>query len=139
MMMMMRSCTLCIAILLGSTACAQKMRFNPSTAVPAADAWAKVTRDTNNNARIRIDVRHLANPQRLDPPREVYVVWAETPDARTLNLGRLAVDKNRRGTLESTTSLREFRLLISAEHLADAVASSPSRQTYMATDFFRVN
>jgi hypothetical protein len=136
--MTMRYLAVCAALLLLGTACAQKVAFNPSSTVPAADVKAKVARDSNNNAQIELNVEHLADPKRLDPPKDVYVVWAETPGGRTSNLGRLMVDKDRRGTLKTTTSLEEFRLLVSAEYLSAANASSPGTFPILVTDFFRV-
>jgi hypothetical protein len=70
--------------------------------------------------------------------KDVYVVWVETPGGRTFNLGRLMVAKDRRGTLKTTTSLEEFRLLVSAEYLSAANASSPGTFPILVTDFFRV-
>ena len=135
--MIMRLFTACVLVLLLSGACAQTVVFHPSSVVPAADATAKIERDANKNARIALTVKHLADPQRLAPPKAVYVVWAETPEGRTLNLGKLVGDENRHGTLQTTTSLPEFRLLISAEDLTTASASSPNGQIILTTSFFR--
>jgi hypothetical protein len=65
---------MCVVLVLLNTACAQKVRFNAATAIPTAEAVATITRDDNNNARITLEVEHLADPQRLDPPKEVYKV-----------------------------------------------------------------
>ncbi|WP_143301607.1 hypothetical protein [Candidatus Entotheonella palauensis] len=78
----------------------------------------------------------MAPPQSLVPPRTLYVVWAEAPTGRTINLGRLLVNKNRSAKFEGVTPLEKFRLLITAEDLADV--EEPSQQVVLSTDMLRV-
>lgn len=85
--------------------CAQKVDFQARPVVPASDVTAKVTRDRNDNAKIKLNIDHLAQPQSLVPPRAYYVVWAETPQGRTINLGRLKVNDNRSAKFEGVTPL----------------------------------
>jgi hypothetical protein len=126
-----------VILMLGTyLGCAQKVDFQARPMVPASDVTAKVTRDRNENAKINLDIDHLAQPQSLVPPRALYVVWAETPQGRTINLGRLKVNDNRSAKFEGVTPLEKFRLLITAEDQADALV--PSRQIVLATEMFRV-
>lgn len=130
-----RYLVLCLLILLVSTGCAQKVAFNPSPEAPAAQAEATITKDANGNTRIALQVVHLAPAKNLTPPKDAYVVWAETPDGRTINLGRLVVGKNRQGQFEGVTPLKEFRLLISAE---DLVAANTPSKPILVTEVMRV-
>jgi hypothetical protein len=134
--MKIRDVGLHVLVLVVCVACAQRVVLRPSSHVPAAEATAKITRDANDNAKILLKVSYLAFPERLNPPRSVYVVWAETPQGRTINLGRLRIGKRHQGTFEGRTSLHEFRVFITAEDIA--AASTPSQQVVFVTDVVRV-
>jgi hypothetical protein len=124
-----------LALLL-SVGCAQKVAFYPEQVTPAAEATARVTRDANDNTKLQLRVKHLALPQRLSPPKALYVVWAQTPQGRTMNLGRLIVKSNRTGAFTGVMPLDEFRLLITAEDVADAIA--PSAKVVLSTRVIRM-
>src|ERR687886_662398 len=79
--------------------CARKMVFATSPVVPAAEGAVKLKKDRNNNYRIVLNVINLADPKRLDPPRNTYVVWAETEQNGTQNIGQL---KTASGLLSKT-------------------------------------
>jgi hypothetical protein len=119
-----------------SFGCSQKVAFQTMPVVPATKVDAKVTRDTNNNARIRLDIKHLAPPNRLTPRKSTYTVWAQTPSGRTINLGRLRVKKNRSAKFETVTPLEKFRILITAEDVANAI--DPSQHVVLGTEIFDV-
>ena len=134
--MRLRDLSFCILVLATSVSCAQRLVMTPSTAVPAAEATAKITQDANDNAEISLRVQYLAPPQNLNPPKAMYVVWAETPAGRATNLGRLAIKNGRRGTFRGVTPLHEFRLLITAEDLP--LTETPSPYVVLSTEVFRV-
>ncbi len=119
-----------------SVGCAHKVAFDPEPMTPAAEATARVTRDTNENTKLQLRVKHLALPQRLSPPKALYVVWAQTLQGRTMNLGRLMVKSNRTGTFTGVLPLKEFRLLITAEDVADVI--TPSEKVVLSTRVIRV-
>ncbi|RZL68948.1 MAG: hypothetical protein EOO93_02955 [Pedobacter sp.] len=57
--------------------------------VPAAEGRVKVTKDDNNNFSLNIKVTNLAEPSRLQPKKEMYVVWLVTENNLTKNIGQL--------------------------------------------------
>ncbi len=74
-------------------------------------------------ARVDVSVRKLPDPWKFGP-FSTYVLWAVTADGRANNLGSLEVE-NGRGSLEATTSLSQFALIVSAEpHFA---VTAPSK------------
>ncbi len=135
--MVFRNSFLSVALLTLVLGCAQTVAFRGSPDVPAALGEAKVSQDSNGNSVIKIEVKHLAPPQNLSPAKEMYVVWAQAPQGRVINLGQMIVGPNRVGRFEGVTPLREFRLAITAEDLA-AVAT-PSKQEILRTETFTVN
>ena len=117
---------------LGSAACASKVVFPISPTVPAADARAKVALDDNGNTKISLTVKHLAAPERLFPPRSVYVVWIQPPDDAETNLGALRPDEDLEGQIVGVTPYTRFRVLITAED--EPTVRSPSSQIVLATE-----
>jgi hypothetical protein len=70
-----------------------------------------VSKDDNGNSVVAIEVNHLAPPQNLNPRKEFYVVWAQVPQGRTVNLGQMTVGENRVGEFRGVTPLHQFRIL----------------------------
>lgn len=90
--------------------------MNVSTAIPAAEGTVKFGKARNDNTRIDLTVKHLADPAKLTPPANNYVVWLRPDkDAPAQNIGALIVDKNLTGKLDTVTALRRFDLFITAE------------------------
>ena len=127
-----------VAVLgLAGAACAHKVVFPTSPTVPAADARAKVELDDNGNAQISLTVNHLATPDRLFPPRSVYVVWIQPPDEDGSNLGQLRLDENLKGRIVGITPFTRFRVVITAED--EATVRFPGSQVVLATDTIEAN
>ena len=88
-------------------------RMNASPLVPAAEGHAKVGEARNGNTSIDLTVKHLADPQKLTPPANNYVVWLRpNKDAPAQNIGALIVDKDLVGRLNTVTALRTFNLFV---------------------------
>lgn len=102
------------------TSCATKVEFPVSKIVPEADVTAKVKQDGNDNYKIDLKVENLTSPERLDPPKEMYVVWIETAKG-TKNIGKLNMSSGmfsstRKGSISTTTAFQPNRILITAEN-----------------------
>lgn len=120
-------------------ACARKIAFQTSTVEPAAVGKVKIKKDKNNNYSMQVNVEHLGSPQRLTPAKEVYVVWAETPDNQEKNVGRIVVgasmfSKELTGSLNTVLLFQPKRVFITAE--MQAQVDSPGTQVVMTTDAF---
>lgn len=118
-----RAAALFVVIVLAA-ACARKIRFETSRVVPAAQGTVKVKRDNNSNYSIKIDIRHLADPTRLRPPRSVYVVWIETSGRGAKNLGRLKTfsglfSNTLSASMEAVSPFKPTRIFITAEDRAN--------------------
>ena len=119
--------------------CARKIVFQTSTVEPAAVGKVKIKKDRNNNYSMQVSVEHLGSPQRLTPAKEVYVVWAETPDNQLKNVGRIVVgasmfSKELTGSLNTVLLYQPRRVFISAE--MQAQVDSPGTQVVMTTSSF---
>ena len=112
--------TLAITLLFGS--CAKKVRFTPSASVPA-EGFVKIKKDENKNYSIEIKLSNLAEPERLQPPRKVYIVWVETKTNGIKNVGQLKSSKGLfsnalEGTLTTVTAFEPVRVFSTAEDTA---------------------
>lgn len=121
------------------TSCATKASFQTSEVVPAARGSVKVKKDNNNNYEISIKISGLAETNRLDPKKQVYVVWMETDDKAIKNLGRITsssglLSKSLKATFENVTPFKPVKVFITAEDQADL--SFPGSQIVLTTGRF---
>jgi hypothetical protein len=93
------------------------MQLGTSSEIPGAEGVVKLRQTSNGNTEIKLAVKHLAPPARIEPTSAVFVVWVRGLEAGGLpqNLGALRVNKNLSGKLKAVTPLREFDLFITCE------------------------
>ena len=119
--------------------CARKIVFQTSPIVPAAQGFVKVKKDKNNNYALQIDVRNLAEPRRLDPPKQTYVVWIETERNGTKNIGQMnspsgLFSSKLKASLTAVTPFKPISVFITAEDNADI--RYPGMQVVLRTRTF---
>lgn len=107
-----------MAFLLSS--CGTTSHFEASSIVPAAEGVVKVKKDNNNNYKIDINIHNLAEPEKLQPARNTYVVWMEGEDNQTKNIGQIKsshsiLSKSLKGTFESVSAVKPRKIFITAE------------------------
>jgi hypothetical protein len=103
--------------LLAATCGAATFELGRSSEIPAAEGKVKLRQTSNGNVEIKLAVKHLAPPARIEATSAVFVVWVRGLEAGAApqNLGALRVSKNLSGKLRSTTSLRAFDFFITCE------------------------
>ncbi len=110
--------------------CARKVAFTTSTVVPAAQGSVKVKKGENNNYNIELNIIRLADPKRLNPPKDTYVVWMETEQNGTKNIGQLETStslfsKTLKSSLETVTPFKPTRFFVTAEDNANIQQPGP--------------
>jgi hypothetical protein len=94
----------------------QEYPMKGSNSVPAAAGIVKVQRDKDNgNTKLDIRVWHLANPSRLTPPANAYIVWVRPRDGAAVKQGAIRVDKDQKGEVKLVTEAKDFEVFITAE------------------------
>lgn len=121
--------------------CATKATFLSSSIVPAAKGTVKVKKDGNNNYVIQIKLSNLAESTRLQPPKKTYVVWMETNDNRTKNIGQVIsstgfMSKKLKGSMETVSSFRPHKIFITAEDDANIQYPSSASDIVLTTNNF---
>ena len=119
--------------------CSKKISFQTSSVVPAAQGSVKVKKDDNNNYSIDLNVIRLADPKRLEPSKSTYVVWIETEQNGSKNIGSLNTSssffsKTLKSSLKTVSPFKPVSLFITAEDNADI--QYPGTQVVLRTNRF---
>lgn len=125
-----------IALFLFASCGTSKYNFSTSSVVPAAEGKVKVKKDGNSNYKISLDIMRLAEPQRLNPSKAMYVVWMETEQNGSKNIGQLKtssgfLSKTLKSSLTTVTSFKPTGFFITAED--DASIQYPGGQVVLST------
>ena len=133
------SIALIFILVLSLASCSRKISFQTSSVVPAAEGSVKVKKDKNNNYSIDLNVIRLADPKRLDPSKSTYVVWIETAENGSKNIGSLntsssMLSKTLKSSLKTVSPFKPVSLFITAEDNADI--QYPGTQVVLRTDRF---
>jgi hypothetical protein len=128
-----------LMILFSFNSCATEAKFLTSSVVPAARGTVKVKQDNNNNYVIDISLTDLAEVTRLEPSKHTYIVWMETDQELTKNLGQLNsskgfMSKQLKGSLKTVTPFKPIKIFITAED--DPTIQYPGTQVVISTNKF---
>ncbi|MGA7886690.1 MAG: OmpA family protein [Acidobacteriaceae bacterium] len=93
---------------------ATKVDFTGTDLMPAADGWARVDSKRGNLA-ITAEFGHLQEPTVFGNEYLTYVLWAVSPEGRSVNLGEVLVGNDHRSKIHATTDLQAFALVVTAE------------------------
>lgn len=104
--------------------CSKNIAFQNSSIVPAAQGKVSVKKDSNKNNAIKIEITNLAEVTRLQPSKNVYVVWMETEDSVVKNIGQIKsetgfMSSKLKANFETVTSFAPVKIFITAEDNAD--------------------
>lgn len=91
-----------------------KIDLKASDAMPQATGEAEVEAQ-KGVTNVQVNVKGLGQAGKLGSSFLTYVLWAVSPDGRTLNLGEIQINNNGDGNLKATTQLQTFSLFVTAE------------------------
>ncbi len=114
--------------------CASRISFLTSQVVPAAEGEISVKKDNNNNYSIKMEITNLAAVDRLEPPKDSYVVWMETERGAARNIGRIETSNSLKVTFETVSSFRPTKIFITAEENENALY--PGEMVVLTTNRF---
>ena len=123
------------------SSCATKTHFLTSSVAPAAEGTVKVHKDQNKNYVIKIIISNLAEPSKLQPSKNAYVVWMEGDRSETKNIGKIRssnsiISKRLKGSFESVSPDKPRKIFITAEN--DANIQYPNlSDIVLTTDYLR--
>jgi outer membrane protein OmpA-like peptidoglycan-associated protein len=93
---------------------ATKIDFAGTDLMPQANGQAKVE-SKKGYIEIEVEFGNLDKPTAFGNEYLTYVLWAISPEGRSVNLGEILVGDNHRGKIDVTTDLQAFALVVTAE------------------------
>lgn len=128
-----------VIFMLPMTACAQRIKFLSSAVVPAANGVVKVKQDSNKNYQIKIQINNLAEPKRLTPPKEMYIVWMVVDNNQPQNIGKIEagstfMSSKLKASFQSVSSAKPTKIFITAEN--DPTIQYSYSETILTTSNF---
>lgn len=122
--------------ILSSCANKNKMVFQTSSVVPSAEVSVTVKKDENKNYNVDLNVIRLANPERLSPPKKMYIVWMNTSQDGVKKIGQLKTSSSLlsgslKSSLKTSVPYEPIDFFITAED--DAEVQAPSGQVVLNT------
>ena len=99
-----------------------KVDFKGTSLMPDAKGSAKVN-SKEGRLQINADFEKVGAPDKYGPQYLTYVLWAITPEGRSVNLGEVQSEEGRT-KIEVTTDLQAFGLIVTAEPYFSVVRPS---------------
>ena len=91
-----------------------KVDLKSGELMPQANGEAEVEAK-GGTTKIEVSIKSLAQPTTLATEFMTYVLWAVSPEGRTVNLGEILINKDGEGKSNVTTQLQTFSLFVTAE------------------------
>ena len=82
--------------------------------MPEAKGRAKVDSKAGR-LQVNVDLSRLGPASKFGPQYLTYVLWAITPEGRANNLGEIVPDSDGKSSVDVTTDLQAFGLIVTAE------------------------
>jgi len=93
---------------------ATKIDFQGTDLMPGASGEAKVE-SKRGALEIEVEFAGLDRPTTFGNEYLTYVLWAISPEGRSVNIGEVLVGDNHRSKLDVTTDLQAFAMIVTAE------------------------
>jgi outer membrane protein OmpA-like peptidoglycan-associated protein len=93
---------------------ATKINFRGTELMPGASGEAKVE-SKRGTMEIEVEFAGLDKTTTFGTEYLTYVLWAISPEGRSVNIGEVLVGDNHRSKLDVTTDLQAFALIVTAE------------------------
>lgn len=104
-----------VVMIMFMTSCAETIKFPVSEVTPAADITAKVTKQGKPNYLVTLEANNLAAPERLEPPRSIYVIWAVSEAGVVRNVGHFTQENAVKATYKASFPYKPVEVFITAE------------------------
>jgi outer membrane protein OmpA-like peptidoglycan-associated protein len=93
---------------------ATKIDFQGTDLMPGSRGEASVN-SKRGRLEVEVEFSNLDRPTAFGNEYLTYVLWAISPEGRSINLGEVLVGDNHRSKLDVTTDLQAFAMIVTAE------------------------
>jgi len=102
--------------MLAAPGCASRYKADTDSPAYAGQAKVSVKLNKTGNREVKVQINHLAPPQKIGPANRAYVVWIAVPGSAPVKAGVLEYnDRRRRGVLSATTPSPKFEVVVTLE------------------------
>ena len=91
-----------------------RIDFHGTDLMPRASGEATIE-SKRGTMEVHVTLKNLDNPTSFGTEYFTYVMWAISPEGRSVNMGEVLVGDDHRSKLEVTTDLQAFALIVTAE------------------------
>ena len=91
-----------------------RIDFHGTDLMPRASGEATIE-SKRGAMEVHVTLKNLDNPTSFGTEYFTYVMWAISPEGRSVNMGEVLVGDDHRSKLEVTTDLQAFALIVTAE------------------------
>lgn len=105
-----------VFILATMTSCSETIKFPVSKVAPAADISAEIKKQGESNYEVTIEANNLAAPERLEPPKKLYVIWAVSEAGVVRNAGHFTQENAEKSTYKASFPYQPVEVFITAEN-----------------------
>lgn len=105
-----------IAVFALLASCASTVKFPVSEQAPAADITAKTKKQGANNYLVTIKAINLADSKRLNPSKEIYIIWAISEAGVIRNVGHFTQKNAETATYKASFPYQPMEIIITAEN-----------------------
>ncbi|MHA7110331.1 hypothetical protein ACRTDU_09410 [Sunxiuqinia elliptica] len=130
---------LVVLLFFPSNLSAKRINFNFSTIVPTVTGYVEVKGGSNRNHYIKIKISNLDRIEKMECSELTYVLWMETGQDETENLGQLVstpvlFSSKLQVTVETVSSYQPVKVFITTE--SEVNVQYPGQQVVLTTDRF---
>lgn len=97
------------------SSCATTVEFPVSDITPAAEITAEIKEQGKPNHLVTITANNLASPDRIQPPKELYVIWVVSESGVTRNVGHFYQVNAEKATYKASFPYKPVEIFITAE------------------------
>ncbi|NDP27671.1 MAG: hypothetical protein GZ087_09630 [Flavobacterium sp.] len=106
------------------TSYAKKIKFLASSVVPSARGQVIIKKYKNENYEIKIKIDELAEVQKVEPSKNMYIVWMESEKLMVKNMGYIvgnsgAISSKLKAGFKTITAFKPTKIFITAEDNAN--------------------
>jgi len=105
-----------ISVITLTSSCASTSEFPVSELVPAADITAKIRKQGKQNYLVTIKANNLAASERLNPSKEIYIIWAVSETNVTRNVGHFTQQNAEKSIYKASFPYKPIEVFITAEN-----------------------
>jgi hypothetical protein len=97
------------------SSCSETHEFPVSKVTPGADITAEIKEQDDPNYLVTLEAKNLAAPERLQNPKNIYVIWVVSEKGTVRNTGHFNPKNESTSTFKASFPYQPVEIFITAE------------------------